>query len=91
MPLSLYKFIIVGRKPTKFGTHSIKPHSSFNGTTLCKTRIINDLLKLNLNRMCMRDKSYVCSYIEPPLSRLSIILKILIHDIIEFHQSEIFA
>lgn len=46
MPLSLYKFIIVGRKPTKFGTHSIKPHSSFNGTTLCKSRIINDLFKI---------------------------------------------
>lgn len=48
MPLSLYKFIIVGRRPTKFGTHSIKPHSSFNGTTLCNSRIINDLLKSNM-------------------------------------------
>lgn len=27
---------MIGRRPTRFGTHSIKPHSSFNGTTLCK-------------------------------------------------------
>jgi len=51
MPLSIYRFIIVGRRPTRFGTHSIKPHSSFNGTTLCKSRIVDNLLKLNLSKM----------------------------------------
>lgn len=34
IPLSLYKPNKIGLKPIRFGTHSIKPHSSFKGTTV---------------------------------------------------------
>lgn len=41
IPLSLYKLIIMGLNPTKFGIHSTKPHSSLRGTTLCNLNNIN--------------------------------------------------
>lgn len=33
LPLCLQRFINTGLKPTKSGTHSINPHSSFSGAT----------------------------------------------------------
>jgi len=49
MPFSLYRFMRVGRRPTRFGIHSIKPHSSFSGTTLYKLRTIDTPSRLNSN------------------------------------------